>query len=115
MRRLLLLFWLCAAPLLAVAQDYQAPEVQVSTEKVKIGEKLFLVHKVLPKQTVFSICKAYGITADELKVANPDLKDGLKAGSILYIPRPTFWACAEKAAVSIRAMAINVFFIRISF
>ena len=86
MRRLLLLFWLCAAPLLAVAQDYQAPEVQVSTEKVKIGEKLFLVHKVLPKQTVFSICKAYGITADELKVANPDLKDGLKAGSILYIP-----------------------------
>jgi len=86
MKRLLLLLWLAAAPLMLAGQDYQAPEVKVSTEKVKIGEKLFLVHKVLPKQTVFSICKAYDITAEELNAANPDLKDGLKAGSLLYIP-----------------------------
>ena len=86
MKRFLLLLWLAAAPLMLAGQDYQTPEVQVSTEKVKIGEKLFLVHKVLPKQTVYSICKAYGVTAEELGAANPDLKDGLKAGSILYIP-----------------------------
>ena len=86
MKRLLLLLWLVASPLMLAGQDYQAPEVKVSTEKVKIGEKLFLVHKVEPRQTVFSICKAYDITADDLNAANPDLKDGLKAGSILYIP-----------------------------
>lgn len=86
MKRLLLLLWLAAAPLMLAGQDYQAPEVKVSTEKVKIGEKLFLVHKVEPKQTVFSICKAYDVTAEELNAANPDLKDGLKSGSILYIP-----------------------------
>ena len=86
MKRLLLLIWLVSLPLLAAGQDYQAPEVKVSAEKVRIGEKLFLVHKVEPRQTIFSICKAYGVTSEELKAANPDLKDGLKAGSILYIP-----------------------------
>lgn len=86
MKRLLLLLWLLAAPLTLAGQGYQAPEVKVSTEKVKIGEKLFLVHKVEPRQTVFSICKAYEVTEEDLKAANPELKDGLKAGSILYIP-----------------------------
>ena len=86
MKRLLLLFWLVASPLMLAGQDYQAPEVKISTEKVKIGEKLFLVHKVEPRQTVFSICKAYEVTEEDLKAANPELKDGLKAGSILYIP-----------------------------
>lgn len=86
MKRLLLLLWLAASPLMLAGQDYQAPEVKVSTEKVKIGEKLFLVHKVEPRQTVFSICKAYEVTEEDLKAANPELKDGLKAGSILYIP-----------------------------
>lgn len=86
MKRLLLFLSLALLPLLAAAQDYTAPEVKVSTEKVRIGEKLFYVHKVQPRQTVFSICKAYGVTEEDLNAANPDLKNGLKADSILYIP-----------------------------
>lgn len=86
MKRLLLFFLLATLPLLSTAQDYQAPEVKVSTEKVRIGEKLFYAHKVEPRQTVFSICKAYEVTEEALNAANPDLKNGLKAGSILYIP-----------------------------
>ena len=86
MKRLaIFLILLLAAPAL-YAQDYEVPEVVVSTEKANIAGKLYYVHKVLPKQTQFSICKAYGVTEEELVAANPDLKDGLKAGSILFIP-----------------------------
>ena len=86
MKRLaLILFLLLAAPSL-YAQGYDVPDVVVSKEKANIGGKIFFVHKVLPKQTLYSISKAYGITEAELVAANPDTKEGLKAGSILFVP-----------------------------
>ena len=86
MKRLaLILFLLLAAPSL-YAQGYDVPDVVVSKEKANIGGKIFFVHKVLPKQTLYSISKAYGITEEELVAANPDTKEGLKAGSILFVP-----------------------------
>ena len=86
MKRILLLCFLLAAAPLLQAQNYESPEVAVSSEKAKIGGKVYFMHKVLPKQTIYSIGKAYGITESDLKEANPDLKDGLKAGSILLVP-----------------------------
>ena len=68
----------------------------VSTEKANVAGKVYFLHKVLPKQTVFSICKAYGVTKEELSAANPDLKDGLKAGSILFVPVSEALAKAEE-------------------
>lgn len=95
-RRLsLLLFILLAATLPLAGQGYDAPEVVLSTEKANIAGKVYFLHKVLPKQTVFSICKAYGVTGDELAAANPDLKDGLKAGAILFVPVSEAMAKAE--------------------
>ncbi len=86
MKRLaLILFLLLAAPSL-YAQGYDVPDVVVSKEKANIGGKIFFVHKVLPKQTLYSISKAYGITEAELVAANPDCKEGVKAGSILFVP-----------------------------
>ena len=95
MKRILFLLWLASAPLMLAGQSYETPAVEVSTEKANIGGKVYYLHKVLAKQTVFSICKAYGVTSEELAAANPDLKDGLKAGSIIFIP-----ADAAKAADS---------------
>lgn len=89
MKRLLFLLFLLAAPLALRAQGYKTPDVVISNEKANIAGKVYYVHKVLSKQTVFSICKAYGIKEDDLTAANPDLKDGLKAGSILFIPADT--------------------------
>ena len=86
MKRLLFLLLIAVIPLSAAAQNYQAAEVTISNEKANIAGKVYYIHKVLPKQTVFSICKAYGVTEDELKAANPDLKAGLKAGSIIFVP-----------------------------
>jgi len=86
MKRLSLALFLLAASLTLAAQGYDAPEVVISVEKANIAGKVYYLHKVLPKQTVFSICKAYGVTKEELDAANPDLKNGLKAGSLLFIP-----------------------------
>jgi LysM repeat protein len=86
MKRLVLILFLALASTALQAQDYEVPDVVISTEKANIAGKVYFLHKVLPKQTRFSICKAYGVTEEELAAANPDLKDGLKAGSILFIP-----------------------------
>ncbi|MBR5101420.1 MAG: LysM peptidoglycan-binding domain-containing protein [Bacteroidales bacterium] len=86
MKRLLLLLFLLVASAGLHAQGYKAPEVVISNEKANIAGKVYYVHKVLPKQTVFSICKAYGIKSEDLNAANPDIKNGLKAGSIIFIP-----------------------------
>lgn len=68
------------------AQDYEAPEVKISSERANIAGKVYYVHKVEPKQTIFSICKAYGVTQEALLEANPSLADGLKAGSSILVP-----------------------------
>ncbi|MBR5018181.1 MAG: LysM peptidoglycan-binding domain-containing protein [Bacteroidales bacterium] len=86
MKRLLLILCLLAIPAGLLAQGYKAPEVEISNEKANIAGKVYYVHKVLPKQTVYSICKAYGIKSEDLNAANPDIKDGLRAGSIIFIP-----------------------------
>ena len=86
MKRLLFLLLLLSAPIVLQAQGYTAPDVVISNEKANIGGKVYYIHKVLPKQTLFSICKAYGIKNEDLLAANPDLKNGLKAGGIIFIP-----------------------------
>jgi LysM repeat protein len=47
----------------------------------------FLRHKVQQSETIYGICKIYGITQDQLVNANPDLKNGLKIGDVLRIPQ----------------------------
>lgn len=86
MKRLLFLLFLLAGSPVLHAQGYDMPEVVISNEKANIGGKVYYVHKVLPKQTLFSICKAYGIRDEDLAAVNPGIKDGLKAGSIIFIP-----------------------------
>ena len=56
------------------AQDYIAPEVTVSKERVKVDGKIFYSHIVLEKQTLFSISKAYGVPVEDIYAANPALK-----------------------------------------
>lgn len=46
------------------------------------------IYKVQPKDTLYGISKKYGISINELTAANPALKDGLKTGMSLVIPKP---------------------------
>lgn len=43
-------------------------------------------HKVGKKQTIFTIAKQYGITANDLIRFNPELSNGLEVGQVLKIP-----------------------------
>lgn len=91
-RIIIVIFLLCLASgtcTTAIAQTYQAEPVTVSKEKVKSNGKVYYSHIVLEKQTLFSISKAYGVSIDEIKAANPQYKlaeEGLKKGEILLVP-----------------------------
>ena len=72
------------------AQKYNQTPVTISKEKVKNGDgKIYYCHTVLERQTLYSIAKAYGVTADEICDSNPELlirDNGLKKGSVIFIP-----------------------------
>ena len=89
MKRLLTLFAsllvLCGPA--ALAQEYVPTPVTISKEKVKLNGKVYLSHVVLERQTLYSICKAYGVSEEELYEANPTLKaNGLQKNAILLVP-----------------------------
>lgn len=77
----------CVTAPLAFSQDFVPTPVEISKEKVNVNGEIFYLHKVLQKQTLYSISKAYGVTADAIEKANPALSEGLKAGMLLYIPQ----------------------------
>jgi LysM repeat protein len=69
------------------AQEYVSTPVEISKEKVKIDGKVCYSHVVLEKQTLFSIGKAYEVSAEDIYQYNPSLKEnGLKKNSIIIIP-----------------------------
>ena len=69
------------------AQDYQPVPVTISRSQVNLNGKLYYAHIVLERQTIFGITKAYDVTEEDLYAANPMLaQDGLKAGTVIYIP-----------------------------
>lgn len=71
----------------ATAQEYVAPPVEISAEKIRIGGQLYYSHKVLERQTLFSISKAYQVSIQDIERANPEIREkGLAKGSIILIP-----------------------------
>lgn len=52
----------------------------------KVTDQEYYYHKVAKKQTIFSIAKQYGITANDLIRNNPEASNGLQIGQVLKIP-----------------------------
>ena len=78
---------ICSSSVHVFAQEYVPTPVTISTEKVKVDGKVCYSHVVLERQTEYSICKAYGVTQEDLYNYNPGLKEnGLKKNSIIIIP-----------------------------
>ena len=83
---------------IAGAQEYVAPPITISKDKVKIDGKVFYSHIVLEKQTLFSISKAYNVTIDEIYKYNPTVKEnGLRKNDIIIIPAVSTPAVNESA------------------
>lgn len=83
---------------IAPAQEYDVPDVRVSKDRVKVDGKSFYAHVVTPRQTLFSISKAYEVSIDAIYEANKNLnlkEEGLKVGQVLLIPVAANSAVAE--------------------
>ena len=100
--RLLVLFLLLLAGTARdiFAQDYPPVPVTVSRSQVSLNGKLHYAHIVLERQTIYGITKAYGVTEEDLYAANPLLaQEGLKAGTVIYIPTVSELKESPKPAV----------------
>jgi LysM repeat protein len=60
--------------------------VKRSTDKVILEGKVYYIHYVREKETLYSISKAYNINEKIIALENPDIFAGLKAGMVLKIP-----------------------------
>lgn len=70
---------------LKIGETVQLPNEQMAVTESE--EDKASVHVVQPKETLYSLTKKYNVSVDELIRLNPSLKDGLKAGMTLNLPR----------------------------
>ena len=81
----------------------------------KENNKTFLLFKVGPKQSLFSILKRYNLSLSEFKSANADVQIPVKTGEIVYIPlhyleesNPAPKIVEEKAPESPKEVEIHI-------
>ena len=82
-QRILLFVFLSVATGSVMAQEVR---VERSTEVVEEAGKSYYIHTVRAGQTLFSICKAYGVAVDEVMALNGKKDASLKPGETLRIP-----------------------------
>lgn len=56
-----------------------------------------VLHRVTPKETLYSLAAQYEVSVDSIKLVNNGLPEGLKAGSLLRIPKYTEEYQAKRA------------------
>ena len=83
-RRFILFFFLFMMAGGVFAQEIR---VERSAEVVVLEGKSYYMHTVEAGQTLFSICKAYGVKVDEVLVLNGKKDASLKPGEVLRIPK----------------------------
>lgn len=81
----------------------------------KENNKTFLLFKVGPKQSLFSILKRYNLSLSEFKSANTEIQIPVKTGEIVYIPlhyleesNPAPKIVEEKAPESTKEAEIHI-------
>ena len=69
-----------------VFSSFSAEIVKDSIGLKKEGGKSFVLYKIAPKQTLFSIVKRYGSSVAEFKAANPGVSENVQIGQTIKIP-----------------------------
>lgn len=64
------------------------------------GGQRFVKHRVGPGETLTALTRRYKITLAQLNAANPQIKNGLGIGQIVYVPRPAARAGAAASAAA---------------
>lgn len=72
--------------LIISAVSFFQPQAQDSLGIETINGKLFVVHKVSPKETLYAISKRYNTTVDAIVQQNPEVSSGLDIGQVIKVP-----------------------------
>jgi len=83
--RILPTFALIITLAVPAAVSAQVP-VEVSTEKVVSGGRVYYMHEVQKNQTLYSIAKAYRVPVDALARENVIPPNGIQTGQVLKVP-----------------------------
>lgn len=79
----------CVAALFTLLQERAALAAGMPIDSVgleKRNGKNFVVHKVVPKETLFALSRKYNVPVNQIVDANPNIQSGLTIGQIVYIP-----------------------------
>lgn len=68
------------------------------------GGQRFVKHRVTPGETLSALSRRYRVSLDQLNAANPQIKNGLGIGQIVFVPRPA----AGKATAAMPAKTVSV-------
>ena len=71
---------------LKIGQVLTIPMAEKHENGAPQSDELYILHRVQPKETIYGICKQYEVSEIELLRMNPELKDGLKLGTLIKIP-----------------------------
>ncbi|HTE30272.1 MAG TPA: LysM peptidoglycan-binding domain-containing protein, partial [Chryseolinea sp.] len=81
--------------ILAGVSFFHPPVLQDSIGTETINGRIFVVHQVGEKETLYGISRRYGTTVDAILQYNPTADAGLEIGQIIkvpYVPRKTIRA-----------------------
>jgi hypothetical protein len=78
------------------AQEYKLSKNDTSDVQYLDGKKYYIL-KVDRSETLYSICKRFNVSQEELTKINPWIKDGLKVKAKVWIPAKS--SASQKAAV----------------
>jgi len=81
-----IIIWLLFVVCIANAASAQETEISKSRIIETYRGKQYYIHFVDQGQTLFAIARAYGVSLEEVKLANPDAEETLKPNQMLMIP-----------------------------
>ena len=69
------------------------------------GGQRFVKHRITAGETLSALSRRYHVSLDQLTAANPQIKNGLGIGQIVFVPRPAAGKAAAAAPASAPAAA----------
>lgn len=89
--------------LVAPVLSFSANALDMSAVRDSIGVerrngKLFVQHKVDPKETLYALSRKYSVPVSQIVEANPTVETTIKIGEIVLIPRKSFPSNAVASA-----------------
>ncbi|WP_347159350.1 septal ring lytic transglycosylase RlpA family protein [Pontibacter chitinilyticus] len=95
---------LLVAPLITVsAHGMGLTAVRDSVGVERKNGKLFVQHKVEPKETLYALSRKYNVAVSQIEEANPSMDAGIKIGQIVLIPRKYTAPAAKPKATTATA------------